>query len=173
MQTRSLLTNLLRYLGWFAAAAVLFVLLDFMIDLRPPEVHQSYRFRVPELVDDKPVILRQDNLSILVIRRSEKTITRLQKKIPGLQDPESRRSHQPDYARNPLRSKTPEHFVAYALGTHLGCPLAIDSDSVGETCSSARYDFAGRALAGEHRFQNLEIPDYTFADDLTILTIRP
>ena len=80
-----------------------FELLDFLIDARPPQVQESYRFRVGELLPDRPGILRQDNLSIVIINRSADTIARLTQASAGLQDPDSQDSHQPGFALNPLR----------------------------------------------------------------------
>lgn len=152
---------------------MVYVLLDFAIDLRPSTVYESYRFRVPALEQDQPRILRQDNLAILVIRRSPQTLAVLRESADDLQDPESSRSRQPDYARNRLRARVPEYFVAYALGTDFGCLLALENRRLRETCGRAEYDYAGRALIGERQFSNLEIPDYNFDDNFTRLTIRP
>ncbi|MBT8434812.1 MAG: hypothetical protein KJN95_09125 [Gammaproteobacteria bacterium] len=154
-------------------AALGYVLLDFAFDLRPPGVHSSYRFDVSELSSDQARILRQDNLSVLVIRRSDRTITALRQNLTGLQDPESQRSHQPQFAANPLRSSHPEYFVSYAIGTDLGCGLELGESSIKEICSRARYDFAGRALQGDNKFLNLAVPDYTFTDNFNTLVIRP
>ena len=149
------------------------MLLDFAIDIRPSGVQDSYRFEIGPLLDDQPRILRRDNLSILVLRRSAATIARLRETTAGLQDPQSRRSSQPAWANNPLRSRLPELFVSYATGTDYGCGLEIAASTVKEICGSARYDFAGRALAGDRQFPNLIIPDYNFSDDFRYLTIRP
>ena len=149
------------------------MLLDFMIDVRPPGVQESYRFEVGPLTDDAPRILRRDNLSILVLKRSPGTIAKLQAASAELQDPRSLRSSQPPYAANALRSRQPELFVSYATGTDFGCMLEILETTLKEICGGARYDFAGRALAGERRFRNLAIPDYNFSDDYRFLTIRP
>ena len=153
--------------------ALLYVLFDYAIDVRPPGVQDSYRFEIGPLPGDRPKILRRDNLSILIVRRSADTVARLQENRDGLQDPQSRSSRQPEYATNILRSRTPEYFVAYGIGTDLGCGLEVVDTAVKEICGSARYDFAGRALAGKRRFQNLAIPDYNFSDDYRYLTIRP
>ena len=170
---RSRLRRLVGYLGLLLAAAVLYVLLDFSFDLRPPAVQSSYRFSLGEIARDQPRILRRDNLSILVIRRSAQTIARLERGGGVLQDPRSRDSSQPGYAGNSLRSRDPEWFVSYAIGTDLGCGLEVLSGELKEVCGNARYDFAGRALAGNKRFRNLPIPDYNFAGDFSSLTIKP
>lgn len=153
--------------------AIGYVLLDFAIDLRPSNIDASYQFRLPALDFDQPLIVSEDNLSIVVIRRSARVVASLQRNTSRLQDPESKSSRQPRYAENGLRSRQPEYFVAYALGTDLGCLLTAFDEQLGEICGPARYDFAGRSLRGEHVFQNLAVPDYNFDDDFNTLTIRP
>ncbi len=170
---RSRLTRSIKYLAIVLAAAFSYVLLDFAFDLRPPGVHSYYRFNVSDLSLDQARILRQDNLSVLVIRRSDRTITALRQNLAGLQDPESQRSHQPQFAANLLRSSHPEYFVSYAIGTDFGCGLELGESSVKEICGRARYDFAGRALQGDNKFLNLAVPDYTFTNNFNTLTIRP
>ena len=170
---RKLLLTLIRYCAAFIVVAFLYTLLDFAIDIRPSGIQDSYRFSLRDLAVDRVEILRQDNLAILVIRRSDETIAELQNSGSNLQDPESDDSRQPEFARNPLRSKHPGYFVSYAIGTDLGCPVAAVGKELGEVCSSARYDFAGRALKGSKKFPNLNVPDYNFATDFSTLTIRP
>ena len=152
---------------------MLYVLLDFMIDVRPSTIQASYRFNVGDIAADEIKILRHDNLSILVVRRSPQAIAHLQEATDQLQDPESDDSRQPEYARNTLRSRHPQYFISYALGTDLGCTLKVLQDSLQEICGRARYDLAGRALKGEKGFSNLSIPDYNFTNNFKILTIKP
>ena len=171
--SRRLLTSLFRYFSWIAAAAVVYVLLDFSIDIRPPAVQSSYYFEISPMASDEVRIVRQDNLSILIIRRSAETRAALLQASAELQDSESSDSHQPGYARNPLRSRNAEYFVSYAIGTDLGCPLEPGIDRLQEVCGKATYDFAGRALSGTSEFSNLSIPDYQFSDDYSRLTINP
>ncbi len=170
-------TNLLAALfKIFAAAlglAVFYVLVDFAFDIRPSRVQSSYRFEIKNLVADKPLFLYQDNLVILVIARSAASIAELQLAVSSLQDPESQHSHQPGFATNTLRSRQPGYFVSYALGTDLGCVIEAVERGLREICSKARYDYAGRALKGENKFQNLAIPDYNFSNDFNTLTITP
>lgn len=170
---RSPIERLFRYFALAGAAAVVFVLLDFSFDWRPQRVYESYLFNLPELELDEAVILRQDNLSIVVVRRSATAIDALRRAGDLLQDPASKRSRQPAFANNTVRSRDPEYFVAYALGTDLGCPLAIEAGSLRETCGDARYDLAGRAHASERDYRNLTIPDYNFGPEFKTLTIRP
>jgi len=170
---RELLKGLFKALSAVLGVAVLYVLVDFAIDIRPPAVHSSYHFKIKSLTPDVPVFLRQDNLVIVVIARSAASIAGLKQADANLQDPESRLSHQPAFATNALRSRQAEYFVSYALGTHLGCVIEAFERGLREICSNARYDYAGRALQGENKFQNLAIPNYNFSNDFNTLTIRP
>jgi ubiquinol-cytochrome c reductase iron-sulfur subunit len=168
-----LLVRLFKVFASIMGVAVLYVLFDFTVDVRPRGIQSSYHFTIRNLVVDTPQFLRQDNLVILVIARSTARIADLQKGTTNLQDTESRYSHQPDFAHNPLRSRHPAYFVSYASGTNLGCALEIVEQGLREICSQARYDYAGRALSGASKFQNLVVPDYNFSNDFNTLTIRP
>ena len=167
------LKGLFKVFAAVLGVAILYVLVDFAVDIRPPRVQSSYRFEITKLVEDIPLFLRQDNLVILVIARSAASIDELRRDVSGLQDPDSRDSHQPEFATNALRSRHPGYFVSFAMGTDLGCVLEAFERGLREICSQAAYDYAGRALKGENRFQNLVIPDYNFSNNFNILTIRP
>lgn len=170
---RGRLLKAVKYVSIIAGFALLYVSLDFLIDVRPAAIHNSYQFSLDRLPVDSAIILRQDNLSIVVIRRSPEAIKILRESIGNLQDPHSRSSSQPDDAENSLRSLHPGYYVSYAIGTDLGCGLVAIDNGLREICSQARYDFAGRALKGSTRFENLAIPDYNFSNNFNILTIRP
>jgi hypothetical protein len=171
---RALLSRLTKYLIGISIFSLLFVLVDFSVDLRPKSVQASYYFTITqsEIAFDNPVWLQQDNLSILLIKRSTNLKNQLSNTINNLQDIESDSSRQPAYAKNALRSRDETYFVSYALGTDFTCPLElIENQILKEICGAARYDFAGRALSGNNQFQNLSIPDYNFSNDFSRLTI--
>ncbi|MEM7562085.1 MAG: hypothetical protein AAF353_03425 [Pseudomonadota bacterium] len=173
MFSRQLLVRGVRLCVAFIGIAIVFVMSDFLVDSRPDGVHSSYQFKLVDLPYDQPVILHQDNLSILVIRRSEALINQLHSNVENLQDPESLKSRQPQAAQNTLRSLVPEYFVSYAMGTDLGCPIDVDQHGLKEICGKAYYDFAGRAKKGTQAFANLSIPEYTLSSDFNSLTIKP
>ena len=174
MNNRLVLLRLTKYLLGLLAFAVLYVLVDFMVDIRPRAIHSSYRFTLPQLPLDQPVWLNQDNLTILLIHRSKQVIKALNNQKKDLQDANSISSRQPEYARNTLRSRDERYFVAYGLGTDLGCQLEADIEhTLRESCSTASYDYAGRAISGKNRFLNLRIPDYTFNQTFNVLTVNP
>ena len=173
MHARARLRTALKFSALSFGVLLLYVLLDFAIDLRPAGVQDSYRFDFEPLAEDEVRILRRENFAILLIRRSPATLARLRDTTTGLQDPQSRHSKQPDFARNPLRSRHPELFVSYAIGTDFGCFIEAAGAELREVCGEARYDFAGRAISGSRQFRNLAIPDYNFDPNFTRLTIRP
>jgi len=174
LNKRQLLVRATQWAMTLLAIALLFVVIDYTIDLKPSTIHSSYRFTLGQIPFDRPVWLQQDNLRILLVRRSDRLIAMLDQPAVDLQDPESSSSRQPDYAQNRLRSRDAKYFVAYATGTDYGCPLVLDNEYiVRESCSKARYDFAGRALRSQNQFQNLAVPDYNFNHDFSVLTVNP
>jgi Rieske Fe-S protein len=174
LNNRLLLLRATRYLLGLLGLGLLFVLADFTIDLTPSAVHSSYRFMLTQIPLDQPIWLRQDNLTVLLVHRSKQVIADLKKHRKDLQDPNSDSSRQPDYAKNILRSRDEQYFVAYGIGTDLGCSLEAGIEyTLGESCGAARYDYAGRAIRGKSRFLNLRVPDYTFNHDFSILTVEP
>lgn len=171
---RGLLLRLTQYLSGILLLAIVFVLLDYLIDFRPSNIQSSYRFTLRNLPIDEPLWLRQDNLTLVVIYRSPQLIEALSQGDDLLQDPDSESSRQPQYASNRLRSRHEAYFVAYGWGTDLECPLQTGNGLIlRESCGSAQYDFAGRALTGKNQFQNLTVPDYTFSNDYSVLTVNP
>jgi hypothetical protein len=171
---RALLLRLTKYLIGITVFGLVFVLVDFSIDFRPKNVHESYHFslKTTDFPYDTPIWLRQDNLQILLIKRSVNLRNQLSQKNQNLQDADSHSSRQPGYAKNTLRSKEALYFVSYAIGTDLSCLLELKEKQIlKEICSEASYDFAGRAFSGRNQFQNLTIPDYNFNGDFSLLTI--
>jgi hypothetical protein len=171
---RALLSRLTKYLISISVLALIFVLMDFSIDVRPKNIQASYHFTISgsAIAFDSPVWLQQDNLRILLIKRSTNLRQQLSNTRNNLQDIESNLSRQPSYAKNALRSRDEKYFVSYAFGTDLTCPLELEENQMlKEICGTASYDFAGRAMSGNNQFQNLSIPDYNFNDDFSLLTI--
>jgi len=174
LNQRSTLIRVTKILAGIFLAAIVYVAIDFMVDLKPSTIHSSYRFTIDDIPYDQPQLLQQDNLSIVLIKRSGTVIKRLRQGTKSLQDVLSNQSRQPQFAQNALRSRHEEFFVGYANGTDLGCLVEQKTGSrLGEICGTAEYDFAGRALKSKNQFQNLGIPDYNFSDDFKTLTIRP
>jgi ubiquinol-cytochrome c reductase iron-sulfur subunit len=121
---------------------------------------------------------------VMVVRRTPAMIDRLDAAAGELADPDSDRSKQPDYAKNPARAIKPEFFVVLGVCTHLGCmpqghfsPGAsadglLTADWPGGffcPCHGSKFDLAGRVFRGVPAPTNLEVPPYTFVDNGHIL----
>ena len=118
---------------------------------------------------------------VWIMRRTEKNLADLETLDPKLADPASDMPQQPDYAKNPHRSRKPEVWVAVGICTHLGCsptyrpevaPEDLGPDWLGGfycACHGSRFDLAGRVYSGVPAPTNLVIPPYQFLDDNTVL----
>lgn len=118
---------------------------------------------------------------VFVLRRSPEMLESLTRHDSLLADPQSRRSDQPSYAGNALRSARPEYGVLVGICTHLGCiptfrPTLgapdIDASWPGGfycPCHGSKFDFAGRVFKNVPAPTNLAVPPYHFASDSTLL----
>ncbi len=118
---------------------------------------------------------------IWILNRTEQQ----QKDLPSLDgelaDPKSEVNHQPEYAKNELRSIKPNIFVAIGICTHLGCsptfrpdlaPADLGSGWKGGfycPCHGSKFDLAGRVYKGVPAPTNLVIPPYKYLSDAVIL----
>lgn len=121
---------------------------------------------------------------IFVVRRTSVMIENLKQEslTSRLTDPESQvASQQPEYAQNPLRSRSEELLVLEGVCTHLGCspqfrpevePQPFDENWMGGffcPCHGSRFDLAGRVFRGVPAPSNLVVPPYYMEG--TILTV--
>jgi hypothetical protein len=75
--------------------------------------------------------------------------------------------------RQARQGKAEDYFIAYAIGTNLGCPLQeVAGHKLKESCSSAEYDFSGQPVGIEKRFTALHVPVYNFCDDFSCINLR-
>ena len=118
---------------------------------------------------------------VFVLRRSPEMLDALRRHDDLLADPRSRRSEQPEYARNTDRSVKPEIAVMVGLCTHVGCipsfrpnPGAADIGAGWPggffcPCHGSKFDLAGRVFKNVPAPTNLEVPPYHFAADNQLL----
>ena len=118
---------------------------------------------------------------IFVLKRSQDMLNVLEQHDNLLADPASRRSIQPDLARNAMRSLQPNLAVFEAVCNHLGCipsfpPVASAAD-LGESwpggfycpCHGSKFDFAGRVFKNVPAPTNLTVPPYEIVSDSKLL----
>ena len=100
-----------------------------------------------------------------------------------LADPNSdRKEQQPEYAKNPTRSRRPEIGVYVGLCTHLGCSPkfqpVVEPRDFGENwkgggffcpCHGSKFDLAGRVAKNLPAPANLPVPPYSFESDNVIV----
>ncbi len=118
---------------------------------------------------------------VWILRRTEKNLEDLKNLDKKLADPASDMPQQPDYAKNPHRSRKPDIWVAVGICTHLGCSPTYRPDVAPEdlgpewvggfycACHGSKFDLAGRVYLGVPAPTNLVIPPYQFLDDNTVL----
>jgi ubiquinol-cytochrome c reductase iron-sulfur subunit len=119
---------------------------------------------------------------VFVVYRKPEALEILENDTADLADPDSENLEmQPDYARNPWRSKKPEIGVYLGLCTHLGCspkfhgavqPEPFDPNWQGGffcPCHGSRFDMAGRVVSGVPAPDNLPVPPYRFVSDSVIV----
>jgi ubiquinol-cytochrome c reductase iron-sulfur subunit len=118
---------------------------------------------------------------VWLINRTQDMLGSLQKLEPQLADPQSNRSDQPAYAKNPTRSIKPAIFVAVGICTHLGCsptyrrevaPADLGADWLGGffcPCHQSKFDLAGRVYRGVPAPTNLVIPPHRYASDTRVV----
>jgi ubiquinol-cytochrome c reductase iron-sulfur subunit len=98
-----------------------------------------------------------------------------------LADPRSRRSEQPEAARNALRSTRPDLAVIEAVCTHLGCVPSFrpipGSPDIGAQwpggfhwpCHGSKFDLAGRVFKNVPAPTNLTVPPHRFLSEAALL----
>ena len=119
---------------------------------------------------------------VFVVKRDEAAVEHLKEEHDNLADENSDNLEmQPDYARNPWRSKRPDIGVYLGLCTHLGCspkfhgairPEPFDANWQGGffcPCHGSRFDLAGRVVKAVPAPDNLEVPPYRFVSDSVIV----
>jgi ubiquinol-cytochrome c reductase iron-sulfur subunit len=119
---------------------------------------------------------------IWVLHRTKDQLKVLPSLDSECKDPKSAEPQQLPVCQNGYRSERPEHFVAVAICTHLGCiptyrPTIAPQD-LGPSwkggffcpCHGSRYDLAGRVFHGSPAPLNLPVPPYYYVSD-TVLRI--
>ncbi|MEE9334349.1 MAG: ubiquinol-cytochrome C reductase, iron-sulfur subunit [Granulosicoccaceae bacterium] len=117
---------------------------------------------------------------ILIYRRTVDDRQVLRHVTRNLVDAESKHSIQPDFPNLPLRSLSPEWFVAFSSGTDMGCPIELHAASTepsgelvagrfSDTCRGSSYDLAGRVYSDQPATKNLAVPPYSIKPDGNIL----
>lgn len=118
--------------------------------------------KLSEIPPGKNAIIKWRGKPLFVKHRTEAEIEAAQNvSLSELRDPQA----------DSVRVKKPEWLVLIGVCTHLGCvPIANKGDFNGYycPCHGSHYDGSGRVRKGPAP-ANLEIPEYVFKDDDTLL----
>lgn len=159
---RQKLKRWIKGLSILAVVIVSYVLIDFSFN----QVSDlpTHRFQLTTLAENKPQLLRNDSLMVVVARYDTTMLQQLSSKGRLSRISESFRQPQP-------RVDDQGYFVVRAYGSDKGCPLKIVEQGFQESCSDARYDLLGRSM-NPQAYADLEIPAYTFSQNHSILTLN-
>lgn len=118
---------------------------------------------------------------VWVLHRTPAMIDMLRQRTDMLTDPSSRRSEQPAYTQNDLRSIKPQFSVLVGLCTHLGCvPLFRPETSPADLgpawtggyycpCHGSKFDLAGRVFKNVPAPVNLVVPPHHYLTETTLV----
>lgn len=119
---------------------------------------------------------------VWIYRRSPEVLEALPTLSEELRDPGSEvASQQPEYCQNDTRSIRDEVMVLVGICTHLGCSPTyrpeLAPEDLGEEwkggffcpCHGSKFDLAGRVYQGVPAPINLEVPQYHFQGDNTVI----
>ena len=118
---------------------------------------------------------------VWVLKRTKEMLDSLKAVSGRLQDPDSKYSEQPSYAKNEFRSQKPELMIMEGVCTHLGCSPQIKmAEAKAEMgadwpggfycpCHGSKFDFAGRVFKGAPAPTNLKVPPYTFTSEVALV----
>lgn len=171
--------------GAVGAAAVAATAVPFVSSFAPSErakaAGASVEVDISSLAPGELKVVEWRGQPVWVMRRTPEQLAGLEQ-IPGLADPASGRSDQPEYARNTHRSIKPEVLVAVGICTHLGCsPVSVPKGSANPSvpadwpggffcpCHGSTFDLAGRVFANKPAPTNLVIPPHLYLDDSKLL----
>lgn len=171
--------------GAVGAVAVAATAVPFVSSFAPSErakaAGASVEVDISSLAPGELKVVEWRGKPVWVMRRTPEQLAELEQ-IPGLADPDSSRSDQPEYARNTQRSIKPEVLVAVGICTHLGCsPVSVAKGSANPSvpadwpggffcpCHGSTFDLAGRVFANKPAPTNLEIPPHFYLDDSKLL----
>ena len=136
---------------------------------------------VSDLQPGQKKIVEWRGKPVWIVRRTPEMLKTLKADEDRVADPASKRSEQPNYAKNDARSLKPEYLVVVGICTHLGCspvdrlqpePQPFASDWHGGfycPCHGSLFDLAGRVYKNKPAPDNLPVPPYKFVGETKLV----
>lgn len=114
--------------------------------------------------------------SVIILRRDEEILKRLEETEANLLDPNSDAEQQPAYAKNRHRSIKPEYLVLLSWCTHLGCSPTYSPEVTASwaggficPCHGSQFDMSGRVYSSMPAPSNLIVPPHQYLSETQIL----
>jgi ubiquinol-cytochrome c reductase iron-sulfur subunit len=136
---------------------------------------------ISQLGPGQKMVVEWRGKPVWIVHRTPEMLKTLEADDARVADPESKRSQQPDYAKNEVRSLKPEYLVVVGICTHLGCspvdrlasqPEPFEADWHGGfycPCHGSLFDLAGRVYRNKPAPDNLTVPPYKFLADTKLV----
>ncbi len=162
------------------AAAVPFVA-SMMPSERAKAAGAPVEVDISQLGPGQKMIVEWRGKPVWIVHRSPEMLKAFKSDDERVADPASKRSQQPENAKNEMRSMKPEILVVVGICTHLGCspvdrlaaqPEPFASDWRGGfycPCHGSLFDLAGRVYKNKPAPDNLAVPPYKFVTDTTLV----
>ena len=162
------------------AAAVPFVA-SMMPSERAKAAGAPVEVDLAKLEPGQKMIVEWQGKPVWVVRRTPEMLKAVKADDERVADPASKRSLQPEYAKNEFRSLKPEYLVLVGVCTHLGCSpvdrLSAQPEPFAEDwhggfycpCHGSLFDLAGRVYKNKPAPDNLTVPPYKFLSDTRIV----
>jgi ubiquinol-cytochrome c reductase iron-sulfur subunit len=181
-KTRRTLVIATSVVGGAAAAGAA---VPFVISMWPSERARAagapVEAQIAEMAPGELKVFEWRGKPVWVLKRTKEMLDSLKAVANRLQDPESKHSEQPAYAKNEYRSRKPELMVMEGVCTHLGCsPQLKLADAKAEMgadwpggfycpCHGSKFDYAGRVFKGAPAPTNLKVPPYDFPSEVALV----
>ena len=132
---------------------------------------------ISKLSKGEMMLVEWRGIPIYIVKHTKESLESLNNNLSRLSDPNSEKDQQPDYAKNPYRSRKEEIVVLEAVCTHLSCAPKFypefgandfDEDWQGGffcPCHGSKFDLIGRVYSGVPAPTNLSVPPHYYESE--------
>src|SRR5687768_15596674 len=178
---RFLLTATTVATGVAAGAAAAPFVVSMMPSERAKAAGAPVEVDISDLAPGQKKIVEWRGKPVWIVRHTPEMLKMVKADEGRVADPTSKRSEQPQYAKNEYRALKPEYLVVVGICTHLGCspvdrlapePQPFESNWHGGfycPCHGSLFDLAGRVYKNKPAPDNLPVPPYKFVGETKLV----